>query len=1332
MRVPSGLRFAFVSSAFVLSCVLSAQNVVVSGALSGNGSYTTLRAAFVALNGGAQTGSTIMVNINASTTETQPAVLNAGTWTSVLIKPNGGAARTITGQLAGAPVIDLSGADLVTIDGLNSAGNALTISNTSNASTANTAAIRLVNDASNNLITRCSLRGSSTQVSNGLSATVMIMGGISSGNDGNTISLCDLGPTAAGLAQHHVFAQGSTGTAAIFNSGVTVTQCNIFDYFADGTSSTGILVSVGNTDWTISNNRLYQTASRTYNGGNNGDHHGILVGTTGNNFQITGNTIGYASSTGTGVYAINSNAYSNPIVKGIEIFEVGTTVASNISSNTIAGYNIYARPFYANAAGPFVGIFIRLGLAVCNGNTIGSLTTTGSISVTSNSPDVSDVLGIICNSTSPFTSNNNNIGGITLCQVGTSHLRFTALQASLGNWTATGNTIGGTMDGSITNVSTSLETYMSGIKVNGGSATLTGNVIRNMSAAVPASTGVNASVIGILVLAGNHFVAGNTIHGLRNTHTADVNPKEVIGICYRSGTGGNGVSENLIYNLNVSSDAGSIVGIDVPQGSSTVSNNMIALGHSVSVGAVIVGIRESTSSVHSAFHNSVYIAGTALTGSSGSFGLSGASGTGFKNYRNNILVNARSSGGSTGSHFAITLPSGSTTGLDCNNNLLLATGNSGSLGRYALVAYKTMQQWRTATNRDQASVSGDARFVAPTASVPDLHIAASPASFAEGQGVNASTVAQDFDGQTRSGLTPTDIGADAGNFTARAQCGGTPPAGTISGQSNVCANAGRELSFSNGSTDLGLSYQWRSSTAPGGPFNTVLGTDIVQNTGVQAVTTYYQVTTTCSSGGGTNVTTPFAVTVTPLPVATAANNGPTCTNTAAQLTGTSTTGLTHAWTGPNNFSSAALSPAVPAVQLAADGVYTLITTTADGCASVPATTTLVVKPGPIMSYTGVSPTPTCLNGNAQLNANAATYTPAKQLTFTAATGTLDPMSGAITALSTPNSTAPSAPLNIGFAFPFNATTYTQFSVSPSGWMLLGGGTATTQTFASVQSSTNTPKIYPFWSDIMLGANGNVKYVVTGSAPNRILKVQWFVPLPGYIQNFAANATFQAWLYEADGRIDFRYGAMPNPEADVIAVGITVDFSNFQSITIVGGTVSTTVPNNDNFSSPTNGTRYTFSASPVTYAWSPNTFLNNANLQNPTASNINMPSQAYTVTATNALGCSTTGNATITTQGISVATITGSLYVCGAGNTTLTAVGQGGLGPYTYLWNAGAQTTASIATDTAGTFNCTVTDACGLQAVANANVTFSSVGNACNDGDPNTFNDVLVAPYTCQG
>jgi hypothetical protein len=67
---------------FGLTCLLRlpAQNVIVTGALVGNGSYADLGAAFAAINGGAQTGATIFVNIVANTNEgSVSAVLDAGT-----------------------------------------------------------------------------------------------------------------------------------------------------------------------------------------------------------------------------------------------------------------------------------------------------------------------------------------------------------------------------------------------------------------------------------------------------------------------------------------------------------------------------------------------------------------------------------------------------------------------------------------------------------------------------------------------------------------------------------------------------------------------------------------------------------------------------------------------------------------------------------------------------------------------------------------------------------------------------------------------------------------------------------------------------------------------------------------------------------------------------------------------------------------------------------------------------------------------------------------------------------------------------------------------------
>ena len=78
---------------------LSAQNVNVTGALVGNGTYATLGAAFTAINGGAQTGASIVVTVVGNTTEgTASAVLNqsTGPWTSLSIQPSGGA-WTISG-----------------------------------------------------------------------------------------------------------------------------------------------------------------------------------------------------------------------------------------------------------------------------------------------------------------------------------------------------------------------------------------------------------------------------------------------------------------------------------------------------------------------------------------------------------------------------------------------------------------------------------------------------------------------------------------------------------------------------------------------------------------------------------------------------------------------------------------------------------------------------------------------------------------------------------------------------------------------------------------------------------------------------------------------------------------------------------------------------------------------------------------------------------------------------------------------------------------------------------------------------------------------------------
>ena len=108
--------------------------ITVSGSTGADGSYTSLTntgGAFTAINAGVQTGNTITISITGDVlTEAGTDSLKAGAWTSITISPSGGAARVISGDVQGA-LIKLNGADNVTINGLNTGGNSLTIENTS-------------------------------------------------------------------------------------------------------------------------------------------------------------------------------------------------------------------------------------------------------------------------------------------------------------------------------------------------------------------------------------------------------------------------------------------------------------------------------------------------------------------------------------------------------------------------------------------------------------------------------------------------------------------------------------------------------------------------------------------------------------------------------------------------------------------------------------------------------------------------------------------------------------------------------------------------------------------------------------------------------------------------------------------------------------------------------------------------------------------------------------------------------------------------------------------------------------------------------------------------
>jgi gliding motility-associated-like protein len=119
--------------------------------------------------------------------------------------------------------------------------------------------------------------------------------------------------------------------------------------------------------------------------------------------------------------------------------------------------------------------------------------------------------------------------------------------------------------------------------------------------------------------------------------------------------------------------------------------------------------------------------------------------------------------------------------------------------------------------------------------------------------------------------------------------------------------------------------------------------------------------------------------------------------------------------------------------------------------------------------------------------------------------------------------------------------------------------------------------------------------------------------------------------------------------------------------------------------------------PYTYLWS-----NGTTTQDLT----NIAAGTYTVTVTDANGCSTVKSATVTQPSASLsltASMTQPVSCRGGNNGSANAVTNGGTTPYTYLWSNGA-TTASVTGLAAGSYTVTVTDANSCTAVAMVTIT----------------------------
>jgi len=800
----------------LLSAVASFSQVVVTATAGTTAptTYTTLKAAFDAVNNGTHQG-TVGMTVSGTVTETGTAVLypsgqGGAAYSGMAIKPLAGSTATITGNLA-APLIDLNGADNVTIDGVNGTGSALTIINTSTANTPDVSTLRYINDASNNFLQNTMLLGSSTTGTAGIIFFSTAAAG-GTGNDNNFISNCTISAAGENCAVNALYAAGS-GIAGQENSSNTVANNSIADYFHSDLSTAGVLLAAGNTDWIISANKFFQRAPRVFTTGV--PHRAIqIIG--GNNYRINNNSIGFATASSTGTYTLGGAVTSRFLAIDLQ---VGSAVASSVQNNTISNFSFTTSSPASSATGIWCAINISAGnvnVGTETGNKIGSTSGTGNISIL---PTVAGTLTvpITSSSTGIVTIANNQVGGIDVLPTGVLSGNLLGIQAqglsgsininnnTIGNGspgnmrvgvigTTTGNGIirgilnanagtisiaGNIVQNMVHNSSNALALFR-GIEVQQGAASVTGNVITNLSAN---GTSTSLSIhegVGILL---SSDVAGavlddNTISNLSVVNTGGASGTVLSGIFLFGTVNGPTLSRNKIYGLSNASLSTSITSPGVVCGiycrdantasPLTIVNNMISLGTNQATNTAMIGIWNQVSTaanfLQKVYYNTVTVEGTATLGAQPSFCYyrgnftSTAFTTPSLDIKNNIFTNNRKGG--TGKHFAISnsypAVTSSSTGWPANaSDYNILNASPSTIGYWS--GDQTFAGWQLSSACDVHSLSAVA--VDYVKAETDLHLLPATNAAIDNKGLAIAGFTTDIDNETRSTITP-DMGAD--------------------------------------------------------------------------------------------------------------------------------------------------------------------------------------------------------------------------------------------------------------------------------------------------------------------------------------------------------------------------------------------------------------------------------------------------------------------------------------------------------------------------------------------------------------------------------------------
>jgi hypothetical protein len=834
------------------------------------GDYPTLAAAIAHIQSVGLGGAIVLELDNSYNPATEPlplrlpAIPSASGTHTITIRPkaNVAAAKTFATTTLDT-VVNINGGNYYKIDGRPGGVGIDTFLRFTNTSTMG-CVLAIGRGANGNTVRYCSMRGSASE-----SAVIRFLRPLPAlgiGHHNDTISHCYISSMDGIPPQSGIYVQGVT---AYPSNNITISDCNISDF-----STNGVLVagSAAVPNIAIERNSFYQTSSIA------SLPIAISAANLGNNtITVRGNFIGGRAP------LCGGSACTATTATSINLIDVGSTSGSSrVSSNKIANIAV-------SSGSTISDNFITVDGGAADSNTIGSISATpgsDTIWITANSLSTSMIS--VLNTTS---CSYNNIGAVNMSATAGTLTFRSILAASIGNASTSNNIIGGPVANSIYATSASADNCtltgiissapdvshnivrnmtcpssgggsLWGIQSTNAFATVSGNTVHSHSCASTNLSGTAVSLGGIVAnTAGDRTITGNTIYDLRSTATsAAVYVAGVLGVT----NGYNHVIDgNFIHSISAQSSSATVSGIQLHTAINAVyrvSNNMIRLGIDASgashtIGHKLYGIYESNDGTHNHYHNSVYIGGTGVSGSA----VSAAFYTDYNNTReisNNIFTNVRSNGAGSGLHYAIRLGSAvSSATLDYNLYHHNSAPGAGSyLGRFNGNDYTALGGWQGATSKDAASQWGAPLFINPTGGTGTIDLHLDYRTPAESAGSAWVAVTTDYDGQTRSALSPVDIGADADDFAAGVWEGATSTdwntagnwrgnAVPLSAETAVLPATGvvNEPSLANNTTVGGLVVKTgRTLTIAGGNTLSVTGSlsnnGIVTGTGTVALT----------------------------------------------------------------------------------------------------------------------------------------------------------------------------------------------------------------------------------------------------------------------------------------------------------------------------------------------------------------------------------------------------------------------------------------------------------------------------------------------------------------